>query len=67
MGSMMPPSRVWKQTPKFITHEPVEQVVDEIYEETSWAKDTILKKLFDLKSLIEISGARYHIYRDSLG
>lgn len=67
MGSKMPPSRVWKRTPKFITHEPVDQVITEICEETSWTEDTIRQKLFDSKLLIQVPGARYHIYRDSLG
>jgi hypothetical protein len=67
MGSKMPPSRVWKRTPNFITHEPVEQVLMEICEQTSWQEDDIRKKLFESKLLIRVPGARYHIYRDSLG
>ena len=59
--------RVWKQTTHFITLEPVDDVIREIYEETMWPEEQIQQQLFDQKKLIRIPGAKYHIYRDCLG
>ena len=50
-----------------LTLEPVDAVVREILEETSWTEECICEKLFREKILICIGGARYHIYRDCLG
>jgi hypothetical protein len=67
MASKLPPTRVWKQTTQLITHEPVDVVVKEIEAGTSWTAESIRTRLIDRKLLIKVEGARYHIYRDSLG
>jgi hypothetical protein len=67
MATKMPPTKVWKQTTHLITHEPIDVVVKEIEEETSWTAESIRTTLFDRKLLIMVESARYHIYRDSLG
>lgn len=67
MASKGPPKKVWKQTTRFITLEPIELVLNEIEETTSWSKELIIEKLCCQKMLIRLPEARYHIYRDCLG
>jgi hypothetical protein len=67
MASKGPPKKVWKQTTRFITLEPIELVLIEIEEFTSWSKELIMEKLCCQKMLIRLPEARYHIYRDCLG
>ncbi|NIM18512.1 MAG: hypothetical protein GTO45_41565 [Candidatus Aminicenantes bacterium] len=67
MLTEVPGKKVWKRTTHFITLEPVDAVVREIVQETSWTEECICEKLFGEKILIRIPGARYHIYRDCLG
>jgi hypothetical protein len=67
MVTLVPIKKVWKRTTHFITLEPVDAVVREIVEETSWSEECICEKLFEEKILICIPGARYHIYRECLG
>lgn len=67
MVTLVPGKKVWKRTTYFITLEPVDAVVREIEQETSWTEECICEKLFREKNLICIGGARYHMYRDCLG
>ncbi len=67
MATSAKKTRVWKQTTSYITLEPVDEVIREIFEETMWPEEQIQRRLIDQKMLIRISGARYHIYRDCLG
>lgn len=59
--------QVWKQTEGLITQEPLDMVIREIREATSMKENMIEEKLYNLKELVCIPGARFHIYRDSLG
>lgn len=67
MASKVHPKKVWKQTTRFITHEHLDEVIREIESHTTWSEESIRRRLFENKDLIRIPGARYHIYRDSLG
>jgi hypothetical protein len=66
MGQRVPPKKVWKQTELLLTHEPVENVIQEIKQHSHWSVEAIRNKLFESESLIRIPGARYHIYKDNL-
>jgi hypothetical protein len=67
MARKAPHTQVWKQTSSIITLEPTDMVVREIKKETTWTESIIKEKLFEKKLLIQLSNAKYHIYRDSLG
>lgn len=62
MGSKM----IWKQSSGVITQVPLHQVITELAEKIQWPPEKVEQKLVYEKKLLQVPGAKYHIWRDSL-
>ncbi len=57
---------VWKQTKQVITQVPISDAVNEVSREAQLPPEKVERDLLENKRLLQIPGAKYHVWRDSL-